>query len=68
MVNCEYIKGYFYVDNPMFSVNQYLNNISLENMYKIKDENNNFELISGGIVLVKGKQSEFGENLENFLV
>ncbi|MBP2616381.1 hypothetical protein [Chryseobacterium jejuense] len=68
MVNCEYIQGFFSVDNPTFSISQFLNNVSLENMYKIIDENNNFELISRGIVFVKGKESEFGDNFDEFLM
>lgn len=68
MVNCEYIKGYFSVDHPTFSVSQFLNNVSLENEYRIIDENNNFELISGGIVLVIGEESKFGDDFENFLM
>ncbi|KFF07964.1 hypothetical protein [Chryseobacterium luteum] len=67
LANCHYIKGSFSIDNPTFSVSQYFNEISLENMYRIIDENNNFELISGGIALAQGMESEFGENFENFL-
>ncbi|WP_185249179.1 hypothetical protein [Chryseobacterium bernardetii] len=68
MINCEYIQGFFSVDNPTFSVSQFLNNVSLENMYKMIDEDNNFELISGGIVLVIGEESKFGDDFENFLM
>lgn len=68
MVNCEYMKGPFRVSSPKLFVSRGINKETLEGTFIVEDGNTDFQLIgNGGVVLAKGKESEFGDSFENFL-
>lgn len=65
---CKHIKGSFYLHNPKFSIIQYFDDESLETVFKIIDDNSDFELkATAGVALAKGVDSEFGDSFEDFL-
>ncbi|WP_294211275.1 hypothetical protein [uncultured Chryseobacterium sp.] len=65
---CKYIKGFFSLQNPKFSIIQYFSEENLETEFKIIDVNSDFELIATvGVALAKGIETEFGDSFENFL-
>lgn len=69
MAGCKYIKGSFSLYNPSFFVTQYVDNENSEILFKIVDENSDFELTAtSGIALAQGLDSEFGISFDDFLL
>lgn len=68
MSSCKYIKGSFSLENPKFLVSQDFDKDTLQTIFKVMDQNSDFELIStAGVGLAKGLESEFGDSFEGFL-
>ncbi|MCX8525688.1 hypothetical protein OF897_17370 [Chryseobacterium formosus] len=65
---CKHIKGFFSLCNPKLSVTQSFDNENSEILFKITDENSDFELTStSGIALAKGLDIEFGDSFDDFI-
>ena len=67
MASCQYIRGIFSWDNPIFYVDKYYNVKEMENIYRLVDKSVDFQLEgSGGIALAKGLENELGDSFEDF--
>jgi len=68
VAGCKYIKGFFCLNNPKFSIVQYFDNEISEMVFKIIDKNSDFELsATSGVAIAKGLESDFGDSFESFL-
>ena len=68
MSSCQYIRGIFSWNNPNFHIDKYYDEKKMENIYRLKDVNVDFQLEgTSGVVLAKGLESEFGDSFESFL-
>ncbi len=67
-VTCEHMTGPFSWKNANVKVTLSTDRNTSENVTKISDAGNKFELItSGGFALAYGKDIEFGDSFENFI-
>jgi hypothetical protein len=69
LAGCKYIKGSFSLNNPDLFVSENFDDKTSEVIFKVTDNNSDFELTSSsGVALAKGIESEFGNSFENFLL